>query len=320
MSRGLGAWRYFEIFLVALIGGAVGAAGMWFVASRAGPATLSRAVVTTVAPAPTRKLTTPTLVPEIIIPTLPPIPTATPTFTATPTSTATPTPAATPIPTNTPLPSLAEIVMRVNPSIVTVINARSAPGIDNSTSQELVWGSGVIIDSRGYVLTNEHVAGAAQDLIVTMHNGRNAPARYIAGDALADLALIKVERDWRFERLPWGESAKLEIGDEVAVIGSPLGNLRNSVTTGIISGLDRRVYLEEDESVSGLIQTDAAINRGNSGGALIDERGRLVGIVTLIIRETVLEDDPLVQGIGFAIPAADARALAEEWLADDTGP
>lgn len=180
-----------------------------------------------------------------------------------------------------------------------------------------MWGSGVIIDSRGYVLTNEHVAGAAQELIVTMHDGRTAPARYIAGDGLADLALIKIEEDFRFQRLQWGDSRRVDVGDPVAVIGSPLGNLRNSVTTGIVSGLDRTVYLAGTLSVSGMIQTDAAINRGNSGGALVDDRGQLIGIVTLIIRQTAIDDDPLVQGIGFAIPANDAHALADEWLAED---
>lgn len=306
MSRGRGAaWRWLEIFLVALIGGVVGAGGMWLLTMRAGPATLARVEVTA-APGPTFTQPPPTALAPVI-PTLPPTATASLTPTRTPA----------PTPTVTPSPSLPEIIARANPSIVTVINARSVPGADNSTSQELVWGSGVIIDSRGYVLTNEHVAGAAQDLIVTMTNGRNAPARYIAGDGIADLALIKIEWDLRFEKLPWGDSTKLQVGDEVAVLGSPLGNLRNSVTTGIISGLDRRVYLEDDETVSGLIQTDAAINRGNSGGALLDRRGRLVGIVTLIIRETTIEDDPLAQGIGFAIPAADARAYAEEWLAED---
>ncbi len=101
------------------------------------------------------------------------------------------------------------------------------------------------------------------------------------------------------------------------MIGSPLGNLRNSVTTGVVSGLDRTVFLEGTQSVSGLIQTDAAINRGNSGGALVDDRGRLIGIVTLIIRQTASNEDPLVQGIGFAIPSNDAHALADEWLAED---
>lgn len=290
---------------MALIGGAVGAGGMWLLTQRVGPATLAR-VEATALPTATHTQPPPTLV-------TPAIPTLTPTAPASPTPTATPSPT----PTATPSPSLPEIIANVNPSIVTVINARSVPGANNSTSQQLVWGSGVIIDSRGYVLTNEHVAGAAQDLIVTLSNGRNAPARYIAGDGIIDLALIKVEWDWRFEKLPWGDSAKLQVGDEVAVIGSPLGNLRNSVTTGVVSGLDRRIYLEDDTTVSGLIQTDAAINRGNSGGALIDRRGRLVGIVTLIIRETTIEDDPLAQGIGFAIPAADARAYAEEWLAEE---
>ncbi len=301
--------RWFEVFLVALIGGAVGAGMMWVLTERPAPATVARA--DTVLPTATFTAPSPTATVALVIPTLPP-PTATP---APPT--ATPEPSPTLEPTATPLPSLAEIVERANPSIVTVINARSIPGINNTTSEELVWGSGVIIDSRGYVLTNEHVAGAAQDLIVTMANGRNAPARYIAGDGIVDLALIKIEWDWRFEKLPWGDSTKLRVGDEVAVIGSPLGNLRNSVTTGIVSGLDRRVYVDEDATVSGLIQTDAAINRGNSGGALVDERGRLVGIVTLIIRETTIEGDPLAQGIGFAIPAADARAYAEEWLTDE---
>ncbi len=296
---------------MALIGGAVGAGGMWLLTQRAAPATLARVELTAPPPMLTFTSPAPTATVALIIPTLPP------TETPTPVPTATPEPSATPPPTATPLPSLPEIIARANPSIVTVINARSVPGVNNSTSEELVWGSGVIIDSRGYVLTNEHVAGAAQDLIVTMANGRNAPARYIAGDGIIDLALIKVEWDWRFEKLPWGDSTKLQVGDEVAVIGSPLGNLRNSVTTGVISGLDRRIYLEDDTTVSGLIQTDAAINRGNSGGALIDRRGRLVGIVTLIIRETTVEGDPLAQGIGFAIPAADARAYAEEWLADE---
>ncbi len=303
--------RYLAVFLIALLGGGFGAGGAWYLLSRE-PAGMVRAEVLTVTPEP------------------PPLPTATrdpasatplPLSTATPWPTATPLPPTstrTPYPTWTPLPSLAEIVARANPSIVTVINARSVPGVNNSTSEQLVWGSGVIIDPRGYVLTNEHVAAAAQELVVTMHDGRTAAARYIAGDSLADLALIKIERNLKFQRLPWGDSSKAQLGDSVAVIGSPLGNLRNSVTVGVISGLDRAVYVEGTDQVTGLIQTDAAINRGNSGGALIDDHGRLIGIVTLIIRQTSISEDPLVQGIGFAIPSNDARALAEEWVAEDT--
>ena len=304
---------YLSIFLVALIGGAVGALGVWFVIGRAEPQLAARAEILTVSPTPqptaTRVLDTATPLPIVTrglplpVPTLPP--------------TATPPPTHTPVPTATPLPSLAEIYAKVNPSIVTVINARSVPGVNNAASQELVWGSGVIIDSRGYVLTNEHVAGAAQELVVTLHDGRTAPARYIAGDGLADLALIKIERDLRFQRLPWGDSSHVKVGEPVEVVGSPLGSLRNSFTTGIVSGLNRTAYLEGSAFVSGLIQTDAAINRGNSGGALVDDRGRLVGVVTLIIRQTSISEDPMVQGIGFAIPANDARALAEEWVAED---
>jgi 2-alkenal reductase len=299
--------RYILVFLIALLGGAVGAGGAWFLLSRE-PASTVQAEVVAMTPAPpsaTRDFASAT-----------PLPIATPTSlpTATPPP---PTSTTTPYPTWTPLPSLAEIVDRANPSIVTVINARSVPGVNNSTSEQLVWGSGVIVDSRGYVLTNEHVAAAAQELVVTMYNGKTATARYVAGDALADLALIKIERDLKFTRLAWGDSSTTRLGDSVAVIGSPLGNLRNSVTVGVISGLDRTVSLGGTEEVGGLIQTDAAINRGNSGGALIDDHGRLIGIVTLIIRQTSISEDPLVQGIGFAIPSNDARALTEEWLAED---
>lgn len=298
--------RYLAVFLVALLGGALGAGGAWYLLSRA-PAPTVRAEVMTTLPTP------PTDTREVASAT--PLPLTTPTPWPTPTPALPPT--TTPFPTWTPLPLLAEIVERANPSIVTVINARAVPGGNNSTAEQLVWGSGVIIDSRGYVLTNDHVAAAAQELLVTMYNGKTSPARYIAGDALADLALIKVERDLRFQRLPWGDSAQAKLGDSVAVIGSPLGNLRNSVTVGVVSGLSRSVYVEGMEEVTGLIQTDAAINRGNSGGALIDDHGRLIGIVTLIIRQTTGVEDPLVQGIGFAIPANEARALAEEWVAED---
>lgn len=299
--------RYLSVFLVALLGGAVGALGVWFVVGRAEPQRTVRAEIVTESSTPPPSATR-------VLDTATPLPIVT---RGLPTPTATPRATPTRFPTATRLPSLAEIYARVNPSIVTVINARSVPGMNNAVAEELVWGSGVIIDSRGYVLTNEHVAGAAQELLVTLHDGRTAPARYIAGDGLADLALIKIERDLRFQRQQWGDSRGVDVGDPVAVVGSPLGNLRNSLTTGIVSGLDRTVYLEGTQSVSGLIQTDAAINRGNSGGALVDERGQLVGIVTLIIRQTTIHEDPLVQGIGFAIPSNDAHALADEWLAED---
>ncbi len=187
--------RYLSIFLVALLGGAAGALGVWFFVGRAEPQRTVRAEFADVSP------------------------TASPTVTARPGKRHTPAfrhaagsrrrprrpdPTSTPLPTPTSLPSLADLYADINPSIVTVINARAVPGMNNSTSEELVWGSGVIIDSRGYVLTNEHVAGAAQELLVTLHDGRTAPARYIAGDGLADLALIKIERDLRFQRCAVG--------------------------------------------------------------------------------------------------------------------
>ena len=151
----------------------------------------------------------------------------------------------------TPLPSLAEIVAQVNPSIVTVINARAVPGVNNSTSRATGLGLGrhrrfarLRPDKRA---RGGRGAGTGRDDVRTAATCRRVTS---AGDGLADLALIKIERDWRFQKLPWGDSTKLQVGDAVAVIGSPLGNLRNSVTTGVVSGLDRTVYLERSKHVS----------------------------------------------------------------------
>jgi S1-C subfamily serine protease len=202
-------------------------------------------------------------------------------------------------------------------AVVTVINSRTTSSRTGAAIKELTWGSGVIVDARGYVLTNEHVVTGAQELVVSLHDGRDLFARRIAGDAAQDLALLKITRAGQYEALRWGDSARLRLGEAVIVLGSPLGNLPGSVTTGVVSGLERSVTVEDNAKMSGLIQTDAAINRGNSGGALLNVGGELMGIVTLIVRETSAGDDRHVQGVGFAAPANVARPLAEKWIAAD---
>jgi S1-C subfamily serine protease len=263
--------------------------------------------------------TTPTLAPAT--PTL--LPTATLTLTPSPTPTETPTPAPTATPTPTPtalaaynVTNLADLVEKVNPSVVTIFVIRGKSNKDAKQPNEVVSGSGVIVDPRGYILTNYHVVEQAETLLVT-YGGEKLPAIYVNGDAKTDLALLKLVRRKDYNTMPWGDSEALRLGESVMAIGSPLGALTNSITTGVISGLGRAVPMEDNSMTGGLIQTDAAINRGNSGGALINMRGELVGIVTLTLRSTDPEAGRDVQGVGFAIPSVKAKTLVDQWIAEN---
>lgn len=308
------------VLLGGLLGGLIGGGAVWFAVVRGQPARTAR--VETPLPAATWT-GTPTETPQ---PTLTPTGTSTPTETPSPTPTATATATPSPAPTSSPTPlpaagapgmALADLVARVNPSVVTVINTQGVTGQAITDTRSLIWGSGVIVDGRGYVLTNEHVAARARELIVSLSDGRDLAARYVAGDPAADLALLRIVRPGRYSPASWGDSRALRLGDTVVVVGSPLGNLPNSVTAGVVSGLDRSVKVDDGSRLRGLIQTDAAINRGNSGGGMFNAAGELVGIVALIIRETEAPEEPIVQGLGFAIPSAQARPLVEKWIAAD---
>ena len=154
-------------------------------------------------------------------------------------------------------------------------------------------GSGVIISDSGHILTNYHVIEGAESITVTLPDGREEKVVWIMGDAVTDIAVIKI--DARTENAAViGGSASLVAGQQVMVVGNPLGDLGGSVSGGIISAVDRHVTIEGKEM--NLIQLDAAVNPGNSGGGLFDMRGALVGIVNA---KSVAED---VEGIGFAIP------------------
>ena len=292
----------FLLVFVALLGGVIGGAATFWAAANLPPA--RSALLGTPTPLPTA--------------TLWPLPTPLPTATATASRTPTAVPTATTAPTPTAIPSLTDLVAAVRPAVVLVINTHDQRASSGLTVKDLVWGSGVIVDDRGYVLTNEHVAAGAQTLVVSLADGRDMAARYVAGDAAADLALLKIERAGRYASINWGDSAVLRLGEGVLAIGSPLGNLPGSVTTGVISGLDRTVTVEDRAKMTGLIQTDAAINHGNSGGGLFNLRGELVGIVTLIIRTGKLVDTQEIQGVGFAVASANARPLVQKWLATAT--
>ncbi len=240
----------------------------------------------------------------------PPTPTLQPT--PTPAPAATPTPTATPEPVITP--SVEDIIDQIIPSVVTVINEQ-ANVLSFSNDEGQVVGSGVIVDGRGYIATNNHVVENATELRIILADGREVAAQLIATDPTEDLAILKISLEG-LSPIHWGDSTTVRLGQEVYAIGSPLGDFPNSVSFGIISGLNRALEME-DHVIDGLIQTDAAINRGSSGGPLINRQGEVVGINTFIIRES--EDRGVAEGIAFAIPAQTAQNLLGVWIAAYSG-
>lgn len=217
-----------------------------------------------------------------------------------------------------PAGSVADIAARVLPSVVS-IEVRVASGGET--------GSGVVIDGAGYILTNSHVvtlaAGDSATLTVVFNDGKSTRAvgHVVGHDAATDLAVVKVDQVDGLTVASLGASESLQVGDTVIAVGSPLG-LAGTVTTGIVSALHRPVRLgsggADTEAVIDAIQTDAAVNPGNSGGPLVDASGAVVGINTAI---RTLSSDPLSGGsigLGFAIPIDMARGVAETLIAHGT--
>lgn len=167
-------------------------------------------------------------------------------------------------------------------------------------------GSGVIFDAKGYIVTNYHVVGNAKEVSVLLSDGKTTPGKVIGGDAATDLAVVKVD----VPNLPvakFGDSDSLVVGETAIAIGNPLGlELRGSVTVGVISALNRNINPLEQRFP--LIQTDAAINHGNSGGALVNAEGRVIGINSIKIEHNGVE------GLGFAIPINSARPILAELI------
>ena len=163
-------------------------------------------------------------------------------------------------------------------------------------------GSGVIVSSDGYIITNNHVVDGTSELTVTLPDKREFKAKIVGADPKTDLAVIKIDAS-NLPHVRWGDSSKLQVGEYVLAVGNPFG-LNSTVTLGIVSALGRgHMGITQYED---FIQTDAAINPGNSGGALINTAGELVGINTAIISQT-----GGYQGVGFAVPASMAKPVFE---------
>ena len=171
-------------------------------------------------------------------------------------------------------------------------------------------GSGVIISPDGYIVTNNHVVSGATQIKVTLHDRRVLNGKVIGTDKLTDIAIIKVDAH-DLPAISWGDSGKLQPGQTVLAFGSPFGVLRFSVTRGIVSAVNRAAPFSTDaRTPGGLIQTDAAVNPGNSGGPLVNVHGELVGI-----NQMIATNSGQFAGASFAIPAATAKAIANQIIA-----
>lgn len=233
-------------------------------------------------------------------------PTAAPAATDAPAPTAIPAPAQE-IPAADGQP-VVEVVKRVSPAVVTVVNTLSSEAAAGQARRGS--GSGVIVSEDGYIITNNHVVEGQESLSVIFADGSRADAALVGTDPLMDVAVIKVSVPVP-GIIPLGDSSLLQPGETVIAIGSPLGDFRNTVTVGVVSAVNRTIGGDAPE---GLIQTDAAINSGNSGGPLINLRGEVVGINTLVVRGNGMSAAP-AEGLGFSVPSNMVRRVSEQLIA-----
>lgn len=236
-------------------------------------------------------------------------------------------------------PSFADIAEKANPAVVSIDVAMKVPvqSMGEMPFDDFIWkffgmperkerdnrnqqfrrrspeqqyekqeggGSGFIISSDGYILTNNHVVENATKIVVTLQNDDDYEAKVVGTDPQIDIALIKIEPKSSLPVLPFGDSDKLRVGEWVIAIGNPLA-LKHTVTVGVVSAKSRK-NMSDNTSLTSFIQTDAAINFGNSGGPLLNAKGEVIGINTAIWRANNAE------GIGFAIPINPVKRILEQ--------
>jgi 2-alkenal reductase len=204
--------------------------------------------------------------------------------------------------------TVVNIYKRVSPSVVHIA-VEGASILDSGT------GSGFVYDQQGHIVTNNHVVARGRNIIVTFSDDTRAPAEVMGADPGTDLAVIKVTvPEPLLVPVALGDSDRLEVGEQAIAIGNPFG-LERTMTVGVISSLGRVVPQENNGgyrfSLANLIQTDAAVNPGNSGGPLIDIQGRVIGVNSLIFSETGVNS-----GVGFAIPVNTVKRIVPALIAD----
>ena len=270
-------------------------------------------------------------------PTVGPAPTETPEPTVAPTATQAPEPTVAPTPTQVPEPtptaltrlsgdespaaeevslapgaeelSTVEVVKILTPSIVQILTDRVGMGMFNQPVPSTGVGTGVIIDTRGNILTNNHVIAGAETISVTLSNGESFRAEVVGADSSTDTAVVRISAPG-LRPAKLGNSSELQVGEDVVAIGHALGLQGGpTVSKGVVSALGRALPTDQQNTIVDLIQTDASINPGNSGGALVNTRAEVIGINTAII--------PGSQSIGFAINIDDVKLVAAQLM--DTG-
>jgi len=201
--------------------------------------------------------------------------------------------------------TIAAIAEKVGPSVVSITTKSQAASYYGTATQEGA-GTGIIVSSDGYIMTNNHVIEDADDVVVIDSTGEQYDTVTVIGrDPLNDVAFLKIESNTTFKPATLGNSATLRIGQQVVAIGNALGQYSNTVTSGIVSGVGRPVTADsgsgETESLTDLIQTDASINPGNSGGPLLNMAGQVIGINTAVAADA--------NGIGFSIPINSTKGV-----------
>ncbi len=211
--------------------------------------------------------------------------------------------------------AVTQAVQRVGPAVVTVVGTiPGQTGFFGQTADQTVSGSGFFISNQGYVVTNNHVIDGTDSVSVVLSNGTQEKATVVGADQYNDVAVLKVEGT-----VPavasLGNSDLLKPGETAIAIGSPLGDFKNTVTEGVISATGRSIDTGNGYQMEGMLQTDAAINPGNSGGPLVNLAGEVVGVNTLIVRNSGNGSGAVAEGLGFAIPINTAQAVASQIIA-----
>jgi S1-C subfamily serine protease len=203
-----------------------------------------------------------------------------------------------------------EVYKVISPGVVFITSTSVQPGDFFFDEQEREGsGSGSIIDSQGHILTNYHVIEGAQKLTVSFGGDKAYPAHVVGADPDTDLAVIQVNApDEQLTVVPFGDSDRLEVGQKVLAIGNPFG-LARTLSTGVISGLQRPIRARNNRLIEGAIQTDASINPGNSGGPLLDSSGRMIGI-----NSQILTPAGGSVGVGFAVPINIAKRVVPQLI------
>jgi S1-C subfamily serine protease len=207
--------------------------------------------------------------------------------------------------------AVVAVAESASPAVVTItVDSAGRSGFGPFSVPSTGVGSGFVFDASGLILTNHHVIEGSDNITVTFKDGSELAGTVVASDSTHDLAVVKVDPPTSLPTIPIGDASALKVGQQVIAIGSPLGTFTESVTSGILSAMDRTIEVgspntRQTTTMTGLLQTDASINPGNSGGPLLDDTGAVIGVNSAAAQSA--------QGIGFAVPinvAADIMAEA----------